>query len=154
MTDKAEARPGSLEPLADASMTWRYRAPPGHTLEMCQRPDYWRNNVREAGRTRSAGVTPWNRIEIIAEDGTWEAEFRVLSAADGLVVTRLIREWHVAAKPGRKPSVPDDYRIEHVRDNGWRAIDPHGEPVAQRLATEEMAVRAAADHARKAKGGE
>ena len=49
LVEKIEARPGSLEPLNDASVTWRYTAPAGHTLEECQRPDYWRHGIRELG---------------------------------------------------------------------------------------------------------
>ncbi len=154
MEKKSEARPGSLDNLNDCSVTLRYFAPAGHTLADCQRPDYWRNVTREAGQQRVPNRHAWNKIEIIAEDGTWEAELRILSVDAGLVHTRTLREWYAPSKPGRKPSVPDGYSIEHIRDNGWRAVDPHGEPVAQRLATEDMAVRAAADHAKKSKGGE
>lgn len=153
MLDKTpEARPGSLEVALDASITWRYLAPAGTTLDQCQRPDYWRNVVRELGQQRVLGRHAWNRIEIICEDGTWEAELRVLSVSDGLVQTRVIREWHVPAKGGRKPSVPDGYKIEYVPSNGWRALDPNGQIIAASLSIEDDAVRAAAGHARKAKG--
>jgi hypothetical protein len=154
MADNKVARPGSLEPLHDASMVYRYVAPPGTTLADCRRPDYWRNNARECGQSRINGRPSFNRIEILAEDGTWEADLRVLSVADGLVHTRLLREWSEPAKPGRKPAVPDGYTVEHIQGNGWRALDPNSEIVGQRLPTEEGAVRAAADHARRAKGGE
>lgn len=150
MTQIPEARPGSLEPASDASITWRYLAPAGVTLEMCKRTDYWRNVVREAGQTRTGGRQSWNKIEIIAEDGTWEAELRVLSAAEGLVHTRVIREWFATARPGRKPTVPDGFRVEFVPNNGWRALDDHGAVVAERLPVEEDAIRAAAAHSKKA----
>lgn len=152
LTKAPEARPGSLEPLSDASITWRYIAPPGVTLEMCQRPDYWRNVAREAGQARTGGRVSWNKIEIIAEDGTWEAELRVLSAADGLVTTRLLREWHRASRPGRKASLPEGYTVEHIENNGWRALDRNGEIVSQRLPIEDMAIQAASDHAKRAAG--
>lgn len=147
---KPEARPGSLEPVHDASITLRYFAPSGHSLEMCQRPDYWRNVVKEAGQQRVFGRHAWNRIEILAEDGTWEAELRVLSAADGLVHTRVIREWAAPAKPGRKPNIPDGYQIEHIPGNGWRVLDTNGTPIATNLPVEDDAIRAAAAHSKKA----
>ncbi len=157
MTEKKpEARPGSLDNLADASVTLRYFAPPGHTLEMCQRPDYWRNCTREAGQQRVPSRHAWNKIEILAEDGTWEAELRVLSVSagaagtGGLVHTRLIREWSAPAKPGRKPALPDGYVVEHIPGNGWRTLDPNGMPVATNLPIEDDAIRAAANHAKKA----
>jgi len=147
---KHEARPGSLEPLQDAAMVWRYMAPPGVTLDDCKRPDYWRNVVRECAQSRYAGRSSWNRIEIIAEDGTWEAELRILSAADGLVTTRVIREWSAPKQVGRKPSVPDGYVIEHIPNNGWRALDSHGAVVSERLPIEDDAIRAASQHSKKA----
>lgn len=145
-----EARPGSLEALHDASVTWRYFAPAGVTLEMCQRPDYWRHNIRELGQQRINGRHAWNRIEILAEDGTWEADLRVLSVDQGLVHTRVIREWQAPAKPGRKPVVPDGYKVEHIPNNGWRALDPNGHIVAASLPIEDEAVRAASAHSKKA----
>lgn len=147
---KHTARPGSLESQYDAAITWRYIAPVGHTLDDCQHPTYWTNVIKECGQQRIPGRNAFNRIEIIAEDGTWEAELRVLSAADGLVKTRVLREWKEAGRPGRKPAVPDDYKVEMVPGNGWRALDPRGEIVAQRLVTEDEANRAAAAHAKRA----
>lgn len=145
-----EARPGSLEVAHDASVTWRYIAPAGHTLEMCQRPDYWRNLNRECSQQRVVGRHAWNKIEIIAEDGTWEAELRILSVADGLVSTRLIREWNAPSKPGKKPVLPEGYKIEHLPSNGWRALDPNGLPIATNLPIEDDAIRAASQHSKKA----
>lgn len=149
-----EARPGSMEVLHDASVTWRYIAPVGHTLEMVMRPDYWRNVTRETGQQRVPGRHAYNRIEVLAEDGTWEADLRVMSVADGLVQVRLLREWNAPARPGRKPSVPDGYIVEHIPNSGWRVLDPHGAVIAAQLTTEEDATRAASAHARKAKGSD
>lgn len=150
MMELTPARPGVLELATDAAATWRYMAPPGHSLEMCQRPDYWRNCLRELGQQRIGGRHAWNKIEIIAEDGTWEAELRVVAVGDGLVQTRLLREWSAPKTPGRKPALPDGYRVEHIEGNGWRALDPNGAIVRDKLQTEEMAVRAASQHARTA----
>lgn len=147
---KPEARPGSLDPVYDASMPWRYLAPAGHTLEMCQQPSYWKNVAKEAGMQRVLGRHAWNKIEIICEDGTWEAELRVLSIAEGLVHTRLLSQWQAPAKPGRKPAVPEGYVVEHIANNGWRALDPGGQIIASNLTIEDDAVRAAASHAKKA----
>lgn len=153
MEKKPEARPGSLDPVYDASMPWRYLAPAGHTLEMCQQPSYWKNVAKEAGMQRVLGRHAWNKIEIICEDGTWEAELRVLSVVDGpspLVNTRLIREWHAPVKAGRKPSVPDGYTVEHIANNGWRTLDPGGQIIAANMTIEDDAIRAASNHAKKA----
>jgi hypothetical protein len=150
--NKPEARPGSLEPAIDASITWRYLAPAGVTLEMCQAPDYWGNCVRELAQQRVFGRNSWNKIEIIAEDGTWEAELRVLSVKDNLVHTRLLREWSEPAKAGRKAGMPQGYTVEHVPENGWRAIDPKGNILIEKQTVEDDAIKAARDHAKKFAG--
>lgn len=150
MEKNPEARPGSLDALHDASITWRYLAPAGVTLEMCQRPDFWRNCTKELGQQRVLNRHAWNRIEILAEDGTWEAELRVLSVDHGLVQTRLLHEWHAPAKAGRKPAIPEGYKIEHVPSNGWRVLDQNGQPIASNLTVEDDAIRAAAAHSKKA----
>lgn len=148
------ARPGALEPSQDASLTLQYIAPPGVTLADCTKPTFWRNNVAACARARTPGRNPWNKIEIIAEDGTWEALLRIVNAADGLVTTRVLWSWSEPAKPGRKPSVPEGYTVEYIASNGWRALNVDGVIIADRLPVEEQAVRAAADHAKRAKGGD
>lgn len=150
MEKKPEARPGSLDNLHDSAVTLRYFAPSGHTLEMCQRPDYWRNVVKEAGQQRIVNRHAWNKIEILAEDGSWEAELRVMSVSTGLVHTRLLREWKAPAKTGRRPNIPDGYEIEHIPSNGWRVLEPNGDPISTNLPTEDDAIRAAAAHSKKA----
>lgn len=146
--DKIEARPNTLDMAIDASVTWRYLAPAGHTLEMCQAPDYWKHCVRELNQQRVLGRHAWNKIEIIAEDGTWEAELRVINVADGLVNTRLLREWRAPVKLGRKPAVPEGYTVEHIANNGWRVLDPDRQIIAANISIEEEAVRQAAAHAK------
>ena len=156
MTEKKpEARPGSLEPAIDASITWRYLAPAGVTLEMCQAPDYWGNCVRELAQQRVFGRNSWNKIELIAEDGTWEAELRVLSVKDGLVHTRVLRVWPeqpaIAAKPAAPPAqVPAGYTVEHIPENGWRALDRKGNVIIEKQSVEDDALKAAITHAKKA----
>lgn len=145
---KAEARPGSLEMIHDASVTWRYFAPVGVTLEMCRAPDYWRNVRRETGQQRVPGRHAFNRIEIMAEDGTWEAELRVMSvASNGDIETRLLREYRDAAS---QMAVPKGYVVDHVPGNGWRAMDHKGVVIAGKMTTRDEAVRAAQAHSRKA----
>lgn len=151
-----EAKPGSFEFAHDSSVVWRYLAPAGHTIDDVQRPDYFRNLVKEAKQQRVNGRHSWNKIEIISEDGTWEAELRVLSADGGLVQTRLLRQWPeptkvapIKAAPSLK--VPKGYTVDHVTGNGWRALDSHGEPIVTGKAIEDEAIRAAVSHAKSAK---
>lgn len=152
MLDKVPvARAMSLEVMHDASVTYRYFAPAGHSLDMCMRPDYWRDLTRELGAQRVDGKHAWNKVEILAEDGTWEADLRVLSVDAGLVHTRCIREWNAPAKPGRKPALPEGYKVEHIPGSGWRAIDAAGGLVSTHLPIEDDAIRAASAHAKKIK---
>lgn len=154
MLDKtAEARPGTLENLQNVSVTLRYVAPLGHMLEDCLRKDYWKNLTRECSQQRIPGRHAWNRIEIIAEDGTWEAELRILSVGHDYVETRLLREWRQPAeKAARKPKPADGYKVEMVPGNGWRAVGPKNLVVAEKLLTEAEAQKAAEDHAARMKG--
>lgn len=163
---KLEARPGSLDSALDASIIWRYVAPMGHTLEMCLKPTYWRNVLRELGQQRVIGRHAFNRIEILSEDGSWEAELRVMEvdATGGLVTTRLLRQWPEAkpeavapapkaeTKPETKADVPEGYIVEQVPGNGWRAIDPNGDVLTEKRTTEAAALKAAVAHAKKAGG--
>lgn len=152
MPDIILAKPSALERVFDASITWRYIAPAGHTLEMCQVAEYWRNNAKECAQSRISGINPWNKIEIIAEDGSWEAVLRILSVKDGLVETRLLSQWPASpAKTERKPELPKGFRVEHVANNGWRTFDTYNEVIAQKLATEVQAIEAAIEHAKKAR---
>lgn len=147
-----QARPGSLEPAHDAAITWRYIAPVGHTIEMLQEPSYFGHNIRECARSRLAGRHAWNRIEVIAEDGSFEVELRVVSVdADARHVhTRIIRQWPEAKRSAAPP--PEGYTVEHVQGNGWRALDRNAGTVTEKRATRDEALLAAVEHHRKAKG--
>lgn len=147
-----EARPGSLDNVQNTSVTLRYIAPYGHTLEDVQQPKYFKNCLRECGQQRTPGKHAWNRIEIIAEDGTWEAELRIMSIGPDSVQTRLLREWRAPEKPAREAKVPAGYTIEMVRNNGWRAVGPGDAVVAEKLLTKAEAVKAAEEHAKQHKG--
>lgn len=152
---KNEAAAGTLQIQHDASITFRYIAPRGHTLDDCRRPDYWRNNVRDVGKARYAGENPWNRIEVIAEDGSWEAEFRVVSVSGTLVTTRVLRSWQAETKSVKKLDVPKGFKVEFLSGMGWRVLDPHLTIVAEKVTTEDEAVRMAVDNHRLSRmGGE
>ena len=75
----------------------------------------------------------------------------MLSVADGLVNTRVLREWRAPTKPGQKPAVPEGYVVEHIAHNGWRVLDPDRQIIAANLTMEDDAIRAAAAHAKSPK---
>lgn len=152
MTKPNEARQNSLDVAHDASITWRYTAPEGHTLQDCLRPDYWHTCLREIGQQRVIGRHAFNRIEILAADGTWEAELRVMSISDGQVITRLLREWHAPSNGRSEPAVPEGYKVEHIGGNGWRALDRHGNIITEKKSDRGAALQAAISHSAKGKG--
>ena len=156
-----EARAGSLEAVYDASITWRHIAPDGVSIEDVQRPTYWRNVVREAGQQRVPKRHSWNKIEVLAADGSWECMLRVTSIEKEFVYTRLIyAAGDIGAKFVETPSAPSKkgasqlpkgYKVEHL-PSGWRALDPNGEEVdgASGKTQKADAVRAAIAHSRAA----
>ena len=127
-------------------------APAGHTLEDCTQPSYWSNVRREAGLQRVVGRHAWNKIEIVAEDGTWEALLRVVSVdQDGQVMTRVLSQW---AEPQAKAAdAPEGYTVEHITGNGWRALDPKRATLTDKKASHDEALLAAVEHHRRSKGG-
>lgn len=147
-----EARPGSLENAAEAAITWRYIAPAGTTLDMIRGKDgvskYFKNCLRELSQQRIPSRHSYNRIEILAEDGAWEAELRVMAIDGEDVTTRILRVWH-DSKAEAKGKTPDGYKIEFVKGNGWRVLDHGNTLVAEKIATEGEAIRQAIDHAKK-----
>lgn len=153
MLDKtAEARPGTIENLQNVSVTLRYVAPLGHMLEDCLRKDYWKNLTRECSQQRIPGRHAWNRVEIIAEDGSWEAELRILAVGPDHVEMRLLREWRQPAEKAARKAKSDGYKVEMVPGNGWRAVGPKNFVIAEKLLTEAEAQKAAEDHAARMKG--
>lgn len=143
------ARSGALALAHECSSTYLYIVPNGHTLEACQRPDYWKDNVLPLSRARYVGQNPWHKIELIADDGTWEAMLRVVGVSDGLVTVRVIYERSYADKTATPLKLPDGYKVEHIPTKGWRALDRHSSIITAGAALERDAIRAAVQHARK-----
>ena len=48
--------------------------------------------------------------------------------------------------------MPQGYTVEHVPENGWRAIDPKGNILIEKQTVEDDAIKAARDHAKKFAG--
>ena len=100
----------------DAEFTRQFKfikAPAGHTFEDIMQPAYW-GNV-------SAMMTPWTRIDVAANDGTWYAE---------LLVTTVGRQWarvHLLRKTTLSSADVDQtqahtHDIRHVEGKGWCVI--------------------------------
>jgi hypothetical protein len=75
----------------------------------------------------------------------------VMSVGQDLVQTvPIMNERLVKAQPGRKPSVPEGYKVEFIEGSGWRALSDKNYVVTEKVVTEDEALRAAVDHARSA----
>lgn len=83
-------------------------------------------------------------VDFLAEDGSWDAEARVLKVDDGKVHFRILRDWR---EPASDIEVPKGYRVEFIAEHGWRAIDPAGTVVADRRPAKTDVLTAALDHA-------
>ena len=146
-----EARAGSFEAAHDASIVWRYVVPSRHSPEDVQSPKYFRNMMREAAQQRVIGRNAWNKVECIWEDGSRYMLLMIMLVGQDLVQTvPLIHERLVKAQPGRKPNVPEGYKVEFIEGSGWRALSDKNYVVTEKVVTEEEALRAAVDHARSA----
>jgi len=146
---KPEARPGSLEVAHDAAILWRHIAPAGTSMDDVLEPSYFRNNIRECVQQRVPGRNAWNKIEVIAEDASYYMQLIVVSVGADTVTTHpIIKERIAKGAPGRKPNVPDGYKVEFIPQSGWRAMAPNGFLVAEKMTIEDEAIRAAAGHAK------
>ena len=117
-----------------------HKVPHGVTPHEVLEPSssYWANAwKRFEGREMST-------VEFLAEDGSWDAEVRVLKVEDGKVHFRVLREWR---EPASDLEVPEGYRVEFIAENGWRAIDPAGTVIKDRMPAKTDVLTAALDHA-------
>lgn len=108
------------------------------SFEDATSPSYWRSAWRE--------FKPYATLDLIAEDNTWEARLRVISAVDGNIRFRVIYKLEAEK---RKADIPKGYHVEHLSPNGWRVVGPDGSQIGSFEPMEADAVRTATDHARR-----
>ena len=140
-----EARPGSLDNMLNAAVQMRYMVPADHAPDDLLRPAYWKNVTREAGQQRVPGKHAWNTIRALCDDGSWMIDLLIISVATDAVHVRELTRWDWRSTK----AAPAGYTVEHVRDNGWRAIEPGGAVIAEKLTARDNAVGAAEAHAEK-----
>jgi len=131
--------------LRDASsvrLTFHVRVLAGVKLDHALSKAFWANSYRLLERK------PLSLVEFMAEDGAWEATVRVLSVDDvGNVRFRVLNSW--SAPEIKKDAVPKGYKVEFIRDHGWRCLDPSGQQVGTYEPTENDAVSLAQSFARR-----
>lgn len=139
---KPICKPHEIEPAEQRRYIYLHVAPAGVTLEQVCEPSYWAPVTGELRRAR------WARIEVVCDDGSWEADLRVYATGEGFAKVRVLQSWAFSEKVERKPKTPDGYRIEHIPSQGWRALTPAGDVIADRKQVESEAINAAREHAK------
>lgn len=125
--------------------------PHGLTLDDVRKPIFWAHHA--------ANMALNAIVEIVAEDGTFDAEFRIIGKGVGLIELRPLRVWQAEkaqAKPmpvGEKKDVPEGYLVNFAPAHKWRVStkDPHL-IVSKDHPSEAAAIEAAIAHAAKAAG--
>lgn len=140
----AAVAPWDLKQKHSALLEFVHIVPPGVTLETALSSSYWRNawKVLEGKK--------YSTIDLLADDGSFDVTVRILDATATSMEFRVVREWEPKRAPGRKPNVPNGYTVEHLPDQGWRAVAPDGTVLIEKKASEDDALKAALNHARKA----
>jgi hypothetical protein len=137
-----ECKPHQLLIDQERRVTWFHEAPHGVTLEQVLEPVYWRSVWREFQRGK------WPEIRVVAEDGSWDALLKVFGWGEGFAKVAVLWKAEVKGVPGRKPNTPEGYRIEYIKGQGWRSLDPAGDVICQNQMVEDEALRIAAQHAK------
>jgi hypothetical protein len=115
-----------------------HEVPHGVTFDQVRENAYWANAwKRFQGKEMST-------VDFIAEDGSWEAQVRIVRVTEGKVEFRVLHEWKEEAAISE---VPKGYRVEFISENGWRAFDPNNALVIDKQAQRNWALEAALDHA-------
>jgi hypothetical protein len=137
---KPAASPHQLQDSRSVKLELFHVVPSGLSLDAVLDPSYWRNAWKVLdGKTNST-------IELVAEDGAWEAMARVLSAKDGIVKLRVVSKWEADRS---KASVPDGFKVEFIPGKGWRALDTDNTVIVDGEPAEADAIAAAVARAKK-----
>ena len=101
--------------------------PAGVTLDMVLKPPFWAHHVN---RLQVNDV-----IEAVSEDGSFDAELRVVAKAPGFARVRVLRVWQsdeapaVVAPEGDMPVSKDLPRIEFTKTRKFRLLGFDGSEV-------------------------
>lgn len=89
---------------------------PGTSFEDVLEPDYWAHVV-----TR---LRPMDVIEVVALDGSFDAELRVMSIKENIPTFRVLRECHVReAEDTSQPDASDRYETRHFGRGVWGVVE-------------------------------
>ena len=142
LTKKATARThtevlpmGFIQGLAEYSRSQYFiTIPSKFTIDDVFDPSFWRH---------ANMLRPNDRLELVAEDGSWDLDARVVNASAGFAVLRLLRVWK-APTEALQGDVGEP-TVAFVPQSGWVLFGADGNPVA-RFADETSARAALQDH--------
>ncbi len=126
---------GAIQGLAEYSRSVYFvTIPRKFTFEDVLDPSFWRH---------ATILRPNDRLELVAEDGSWDADVRVTAASPGFAILRVLREWRapVDALQGEA----GEPTVGFVPQSGWVLFGADGAPIA-RFADEVSARAALSDH--------
>lgn len=135
----AACAPHDLMERQSAVVSFLHVVPGGVTLDQALAETYWRNAWKLLEHKRNS------TIDLLADDGAWEATVRVVSSGGPHVRFRVLSRW-AAPKPQQ---VPAGYAVQHLPREGWRVLAPDKSVLASGEPGEHEAVEAAVAHARR-----
>ena len=97
-------------------------------------PSWWKHQNR---------IKDNDIIDLIGEAGDFDCTCRVVSAAAGFVILRVLREWHANNEP-QQSNLIGEAHVALVPQQGWVVFNSSGSPVA-RFGDEDSARKALAD---------
>jgi len=120
---------------------------PSATIEDLMRPNFWAHHVN---RLRVKDI-----VDVLATDGSYDVQFRVLSKGVGFVNLRPLRIWQreeeraVEAGEVELPALPEGYTVNFAPKQKWRVMtdEPHT-IISKDHESKLEAYRAAIAHAR------
>lgn len=121
---------------------------PDVSMEDVLTPRFWAHHV--------AKLKVNTKIEVVAEDGSFDLELRVVKTGVGYVHVRVLREWKRVSAPAAEQvpdvsetDIPEGYIVNHAPKTKWRFLteEPKLE-IARDFATKEHAIAAAIAHAK------
>lgn len=135
-----------------ARSEWYIKVPMGTTLEMLLTPSFWAHH--------QVKLRIGDKIEAIAEDGTFDVDLRVIDKDVGYAKMRVLRKWEASANPevvvegqnqkdytGKPQEFPC---INFLTSTGWRLLGFDGNTVKQHMATKDEAQHELDEYLRRA----
>ena len=122
----AALTPHDIKERSSVAVSFFVRVPAGIGLAEATSPAYWRN----AWKVLEHRIL--STIDLVAEDGEWEASVRVLQATPTVMKFRVLSQWQPDAKDAARKA-PDGVKVEFITEAGWRALFGDGTVIADAM---------------------